>query len=376
MRKRLPGTVMSARFLRAWRGGWGRGRATAAGEAPRREKPPWRILFFGTDRFSAEILRALQAARPDRIVDHLEVVTLPPSHSKVLPVKKYAEQLQLPLHIWPDVGAWENFDVGVVASFGRLLSEDLIRKFPYGVLNVHPSYLPRWRGPAPIIHTVLHGDTVTGVTIMQIRPKRFDVGPIIKQEEFAVPPRCSAKELEPLLSKEGANMLIAVLKNLPESLSKKKEQPKEGVTHAPKVTIAMSCVQWEEQTAEQILRIHRALGAMVRPASQRTGCLSVIYLNPEGVVAEKEAIPGLVLYHKQLKILMIRCKEGWVGVKTIIHKKKLTATDFYNGYLHSWSQNNSLTMLKNCRFQTLKVTTAKKEAKKFIKSTVAMKPIQ
>uniref|UniRef100_A0A8C5SCI1 Methionyl-tRNA formyltransferase, mitochondrial n=1 Tax=Laticauda laticaudata TaxID=8630 RepID=A0A8C5SCI1_LATLA len=354
--------------------------------APRREKPPWRVLFFGTDHFSAEILRALQAAR--WIVDHLEVVTLPPSHSKVLPVKKYAEQLQLPIHIWPDVGAWENFDVGVVASFGRLLSEDLIQKFPYGMLNVHPSYLPRWRGPAPIIHTVLHGDTVTGVTVMQIRPKRFDVGPIIKQEEFAVPPRCSARELEPLLSKEGANMLIAVLQNLPESLSKKKEQPKEGVTHAPKITIAMSCVQWEEQTAEQILRIHRALGAMVRPASQRTGCLSMIYLNSEGafyknlldfqplnetggVVGTKlysgitfwNAIPGLVLYHKQLKILMIRCKEGWVGVKTIIHKKKLTATDFYNGYLHSWSQNNSLTVLKNCRFQTFKVTTAKKEAK-------------
>uniref|UniRef100_A0A8C6VQZ5 methionyl-tRNA formyltransferase n=1 Tax=Naja naja TaxID=35670 RepID=A0A8C6VQZ5_NAJNA len=204
---------MSSGFLRAWRRGWGRGRATAAGEAPRREKPPWRVLFFGTDHFSSEILRALQAARwgdgiqEKPLVDHLEVVTLPPSHSKVLPVKKYAEQLQLPIHIWPDVGAWETFDVGVVASFGRLLSEDLIQKFPYGMLNVHPSYLPRWRGPAPIIHTVLHGDTVTGVTIMQIRPKRFDVGPIIKQEEFAVPPRCSAKELEPLLSKEGANMV-------------------------------------------------------------------------------------------------------------------------------------------------------------------------
>uniref|UniRef100_A0A8C5S8X6 methionyl-tRNA formyltransferase n=1 Tax=Laticauda laticaudata TaxID=8630 RepID=A0A8C5S8X6_LATLA len=202
--QRLPGAAMRARFVRAWRGGWGGGRATVSGEAPRREKPPWRVLFFGTDHFSAEILRALQAARwvfrgeePDQIVDHLEVVTLPPSHSKVLPVKKYAEQLQLPIHIWPDVGAWENFDVGVVASFGRLLSEDLIQKFPYGMLNVHPSYLPRWRGPAPIIHTVLHGDTVTGVTVMQIRPKRFDVGPIIKQEEFAVPPRCSARELEP-----------------------------------------------------------------------------------------------------------------------------------------------------------------------------------
>ncbi|KAG8145189.1 hypothetical protein E2320_013552 [Naja naja] len=338
---------MSSGFLRAWRRGWGRGRATAAGEAPRREKPPWRVLFFGTDHFSSEILRALQAARvprPDQLVDHLEVVTLPPSHSKVLPVKKYAEQLQLPIHIWPDVGAWETFDVGVVASFGRLLSEDLIQKFPYGMLNVHPSYLPRWRGPAPIIHTVLHGDTVTGVTIMQIRPKRFD--------------------------------LIAVLQNLPESLSKKKEQPKEGVTHAPKVTIAMSCIQWEEQTAEQILRTHRALGAMMPLKTLWMGS-SVKLLDFEEeemlpdftdkVVAEKEAIPGLVLYHKQLKILMIQCKEGWVGVKTIIHKKKLTATDFYNGYLHSWLQNNSQTALKNCRFQTLKLTTAKKEAKKFIK---------
>uniref|UniRef100_A0A8C5S7T1 Methionyl-tRNA formyltransferase, mitochondrial n=1 Tax=Laticauda laticaudata TaxID=8630 RepID=A0A8C5S7T1_LATLA len=341
-----------ARFVRAWRGGWGGGRATVSGEAPRREKPPWRVLFFGTDHFSAEILRALQAARDNKIVDHLEVVTLPPSHSKVLPVKKYAEQLQLPIHIWPDVGAWENFDVGVVASFGRLLSEDLIQKFPYGMLNVHPSYLPRWRGPAPIIHTVLHGDTVTGVTVMQIRPKRFDVGPIIKQEEFAVPPRCSARELEPLLSKEGANMLIAVLQNLPESLSKKKEQPKEGVTHAPKITIAMSCVQWEEQTAEQILRIHRALGAMMPLKTLWMGS-SVKLLD-----FEEEMIPNFTgTYEKPL--------EGWVGVKTIIHKKKLTATDFYNGYLHSWSQNNSLTVLKNCRFQTFKVTTAKKEAKNF-----------
>ncbi|XP_060550762.1 methionyl-tRNA formyltransferase, mitochondrial isoform X1 [Pantherophis guttatus] len=370
---------MSARFLRAWRGGWGRGRGrghgTPPGEAPRREEPPWRVLFFGTDHFSAEILRALQAARvprPDQLVDHLEVVTLPPSHSKVLPVKKYAEQFQLPVHIWPDVGSCESFDIGVVASFGRLLSEDLIRKFPYGMLNVHPSYLPRWRGPAPIIHTVLHGDTVTGVTIMQIRPKRFDVGPIIKQEEFAVPPRCSAKKLEPLLSKEGANMLIAVLHNLPESLSKKKEQPKEGVTQAPKVTIAMSCIQWEEQTAEQILRLHRALGAMMPLKTLWMGC-SVKLLDFEEeemlpdftdkVVAEKEATPGLVLYHKQLKILIIRCKEGWVGVRSIIHKKKLTATDFYNGYLHSWPQNNSQTALKNCRFQTLKLTTVKKKPK-------------
>ncbi|XP_061451631.1 methionyl-tRNA formyltransferase, mitochondrial isoform X2 [Rhineura floridana] len=259
---------MRGLILRAWRGGWcrGRGHATGAGDAQRREKPPWRVLFFGTDSFAAEILRALQTAREPRsdlLLDHLEVVTLQSQLSKGLPVNNYAEQLQLPIHLWPDVGPCEDFDVGVVASFGRLLSEDLILKFPYGVLNIHPSCLPRWRGPAPIIHTVLHGDTVTGVTIMQIKPKRFDVGPIIKQETFPVPVHCSAKELESILSKLGAKMLIAVLQNLPESLRNKREQPKEGVTFAPKVTVAASCIRWEEQAPEQILRLYRALGTMM-----------------------------------------------------------------------------------------------------------------
>uniref|UniRef100_A0A8C4LI85 Methionyl-tRNA formyltransferase, mitochondrial n=1 Tax=Equus asinus asinus TaxID=83772 RepID=A0A8C4LI85_EQUAS len=175
-----------------------------------RERPPWRVLFFGTDQFAREALRALHAARyrgrEEELIDKLEVVTVPSPSPRGLPVKQYAVQSQLPVYEWPDVGSGE-YDVGVVASFGRLLSEALILKFPYGILNVHPSCLPRWRGPAPIIHTVLHGDTVTGVTIMQIRPKRFDVGPILKQETVPVPPKSTAKELEAVLSRLGANMV-------------------------------------------------------------------------------------------------------------------------------------------------------------------------
>ncbi|XP_062998731.1 methionyl-tRNA formyltransferase, mitochondrial [Elgaria multicarinata webbii] len=367
---------MRGGILRAWRGGWSwarsRSHATAAGKAPRREKPPWRVLFFGTDGFSAETLRALQAAReprPGLLVDHLEVVTLQSQLPKGLPVKNCAEQLHLPIHLWPDVGPCEHFDVGVVASFGRLLSEDLILKFPYGVLNVHPSYLPRWRGPAPIIHTVLHGDTVTGVTIMQIRPKRFDVGPIIKQETFAVPGHCSAKELESLLSKLGANMLIDVLQNLPESLKNKREQQKEGITFAPKVTVAMSCINWEEQHPEQILRMHRALGSMM-PLQTLWMDTTVKLLDfvevetlpdlTDRLVAESWTIPGSVFYHKQRQTLVIRCKEGCIGVKAVLLKKKLTAADFYNGYLHPWFQQNSKMPPGMCRFQTLKLATAKK----------------
>ncbi|XP_057287006.1 methionyl-tRNA formyltransferase, mitochondrial [Pezoporus wallicus] len=354
---------MRGRLLRAWRQG-----VKAA-------LPPWRVLFFGTDRFAVTALRALQEAREpseDSLVSRLEVVTLPSRLPGDLPVRSCARELQLPVHEWPHTGPAGQFDVGVVASFGRLLSEELILQFPYGVLNVHPSCLPRWRGPAPIIHTVLHGDKVTGVTIMEIRPKRFDVGPIIKQEEFAVPPRCTAKELEVVLSKMGANMLISVLRNLPESLKNKKEQPEEGVTFAPKISIAKSCVRWEEQTAAQVIQLYRAIGSMFPLQTLWKGTtvklLDFVEVDDIPGFADQTlndcgAVPGSLLYHKASETLIARCKEGWVGIKAVVLKKKLTAVDFYNGYMHSWFQQKSRAVHQECRFQTLKLSRTKKTLK-------------
>uniref|UniRef100_A0A8C5UBS5 Methionyl-tRNA formyltransferase, mitochondrial n=1 Tax=Malurus cyaneus samueli TaxID=2593467 RepID=A0A8C5UBS5_9PASS len=341
-----PGAGPVASSARAGAGAAGPGAAACV----RREGagPPWRVLFFGTDRFAVTTLRALQAAgepSEDSLVSRLEVVTLPSRLPGDLPVRSCARELQLPVHEWPHTGPVGHFDVGVVASFGRLLSEDIILQFPYGVLNVHPSCLPRWRGPAPIVHTVLHGDKVTGVTIMEIRPKRFDVGPIIKQEEVAVPPRCTAQELEGMLAKIGANMLLAVLKNLPESLKNKKEQPKEGVTFAPKVSIVKSCIKWEEQTAAQIIQLHRAIGSMF-PLQTLWKGTTIKLLD----FVEVDNIPGFTGI----------C---WVGIKTVVLKKKLTAIDFYNGYMHSWFQQNPRTVHQECRFQTLRLSTAKKTLK-------------
>ncbi|XP_032273549.1 methionyl-tRNA formyltransferase, mitochondrial [Phoca vitulina] len=341
-----------------------------------REKPPWRVLFFGTDQFAREALRALHAARENKeeeLIEKLEVVTVPSPSPKGLPVKQYAVQSQLPVYEWPDVGSGE-YDVGVLASFGRLLSEALILKFPYGILNVHPSCLPRWRGPAPIIHTVLHGDTVTGVTIMQIRPKRFDVGPILKQEAVPVPPKSTAKELEEVLSRLGANMLISVLKNLPESLSNGRQQPTEGVTHAPKISAGTSCIKWEEQTSEQIFRLYRAIGTIIPLQTlwmdNTIKLLDLVEVNSSVLtdpkLREQPVIPGSVIYHKQSQILLVCCKDGWIGVRSVMLKKTLTATDFYNGYLHPWYQKDSQAQPRQCRFQTLRLPTKKQEKKKIV----------
>ncbi|KAM8780801.1 methionyl-tRNA formyltransferase, mitochondrial isoform 1-T1 [Rhynchonycteris naso] len=339
-----------------------------------RKKPPWRVLFFGTDQFAREALRALHAARENKeeLIEKLEVVTVPSPSPKGLPVKQYAVQSQLPVYEWPDVGSGE-YDVGVVASFGRLLSEALILKFPYGILNVHPSCLPRWRGPAPIIHTVLHGDTITGVTIMQIRPKRFDVGPILRQETIAVPPKITAKELEAVLSRLGANMLISVLKNLPESLNNGRQQPAAGVTHAPKISAGTSCIQWEKQTSEEIFRLYRAIGNIIPLQTlwmdHTIKLLDLVEVN-SSVLADPRLtrqafIPGSIIYHKQSQILLVCCKDGWVGVRSVMLKKTLTATDFYNGYLHPWHQRNSQAHPSQCRFQTLRLPT-KKQGEKIV----------
>ncbi|XP_040271715.1 methionyl-tRNA formyltransferase, mitochondrial isoform X1 [Bufo bufo] len=324
-----------------------------------RTRPPWKVMFFGTDEFALECLKSLNKQRKaqEEVVGKLEVVSLPTLLPKGLPVANYASDEGIPLHEWPDIGPCDQFDVGVVASFGRLLSEDLILKFPYGILNVHPSLLPRWRGPAPLIHTVLSGDQKTGVTIMQIRPKRFDVGPIVMQKTFPVAPKCTSKELEAVLSKQGAEMLMSVLKDLPERLRTATEQPKEGATFAPKITAAMSCVKWAEQTPEQIVRLECAIGFAMPLQAVWMGApiklLDFVEVPDSLITSDFPRFPGSISYLSAPQIMVVRCKDGWVGIRTVKLGKKMSAKDFYNGYLHPWFVKKSDIPLEECRFHTL-----------------------
>ncbi|XP_026149526.1 methionyl-tRNA formyltransferase, mitochondrial isoform X2 [Mastacembelus armatus] len=285
--------------------------------------PPWRLMFFGSDQFAVESLKALTSSRSssDGIVKSLEVVTL----SADVPVKRFALENHLPVHSWPPDNVDGQFDVGVVVSFGCLIHETLISKFPYGILNVHPSLLPRWRGPAPIFHTILHGDTLTGVTIIQIHPHRFDVGPILNQDFHQVSDTCTADELGAVLATKGAHLLVQTLSSLSERLAHKQEQGQIGATFAPKIKTSISWVKWEEQTCDQIDRLYRAIGFRIP-------------LRTTWMDDKKKPVPGSVSYQKESNTLAVCCKDGWVGFKAVLLKKRLTAADFYNGYLHHTQQ--------------------------------------
>ncbi|KAM7423477.1 hypothetical protein PAMA_000025 [Pampus argenteus] len=319
--------------------------------------PPWRILFFGSDQFAVESLKHLTSNRNScgGVVESLEVVT----SSGDMPVKRFARQNQLPLHSWPLGDLHKQFDVGVVVSFGCLLHENVINKFPYGILNVHPSLLPRWRGPAPIFHTIMHGDTVTGVTIMQIHPHRFDVGPILSQELHQVPENCTADELRAVLATKGACLLIDTLRMLPERVANKTAQSQTGVTFAPKITTSMSWIVWEEQTCDQIDCLYRAIGSKIP--------LRTIWMDSTVKLLDfvgrchislsdqtRKLVPGSLSYQEESNTMAVLCKDGWVGFKTMVLKKRLTATDFYNGYLHQALKKVTPHQIPECLFVSRK----------------------
>lgn len=300
-----------------------------------RPEPPWDLLFFGTDHFAVESLKALSSSRfcAEPVVRSLEVVTLPGR----LPVTTFSQQNGLRIHSWPPLLSSGQFHVGVVVSFGSLLPESLIQKFPLGILNVHPSLLPRWRGPAPIYHTILQGDQVTGVTVMQIRPHRFDVGPILSQETFHIEKKMTSDELGAALAVRGAQMLVETLRTLHEKIQNRREQSVTGATFAPKIHRSMSFLQWEDQTSDHIDRLHRAIGARIPLRTLwngRTLQLLDFVGRCEVSPAGAAAAPGSVMFLKESNILSVRCKDGWVGFGSVLLKKRLTAADFYNGYLH------------------------------------------
>lgn len=185
-----------------------------------------RAVFMGSDGFSLPILDALIAAGPGLPipVDTVAAVTQPdrpagrgrrPGSN---PVKRRAvtaglivlqpERLRDPDSLVSIVDLKP--DLIVVAAYGQLLPRALLAAAPAGCLNLHPSILPRFRGPSPIAGTILEGDGMTGVTLMNMSAK-MDAGPIIAQVETEVFPTETAGELEARLAVLSAQLLLRTL---------------------------------------------------------------------------------------------------------------------------------------------------------------------
>ncbi|CAH1176434.1 unnamed protein product [Phaedon cochleariae] len=300
---------------------------------------PWNVLFFGTDKFSLYSLESLNRERMNgSILNGIEIVTT--CKGKSNPVKKYAVQNELVIHSWPFTVPKNVYDVGLVVSFGHLIPESVIARFPLGMLNVHASLLPRWRGAAPIIYALANGDSETGVTVMRIKPDHFDIGDIVMQKKISISQDTQMPQLHKELGHLGADCLISTLRNLPNLLENAVPQPNTGVTFAPKIMPEFAVVDWNSMTSNQVYNLYRSLKGLQSPTTSWSG-LQMKLTDLEdcghcGVLEDCEMSPGYVKYDKTNRTLIVTCaSHSHIRVRQVqVHGRKvMSATDFNNGFV-------------------------------------------
>ncbi len=162
-----------------------------------------KVVFFGSGYFVIPVIKALQdqglmlvvTNEPKgRLVDYLKKHKIPYMFSQL----KDASTIEKIKEINPDLA--------ILASFGVYVPDAIINMFPQGILNVHPSLLPEFKGPSPVQFTILSGTKKTGVTIIQMDDE-FDHGPIVAQKSVDLAGNETSPQLLELLFEEGAELI-------------------------------------------------------------------------------------------------------------------------------------------------------------------------
>ena len=304
-----------------------------------------RVLFMGTSEFANPALTALIAEN----YEILGVVTQPDRPSgrgkkiKPSPVKEIALDHDLQVY-QPEKVRKKEFvenlkrldpDVMVVAAFGQLLPQTVLDIPPCGVINIHPSLLPKYRGAAPIQWALINGEKETGVTLMLLDVGE-DTGDIICRARIPIELKDTALTLHQKLAKIGAKLLIDVLANLqPGEPPPSTPQNHTEATHAPRLTKEIGCINWPDSST----KIHN----LIRGTSGWPGAYTFIRENTliKIIQAQLEHTketqlneqPGSIWIDAEQNLIVSTGK----GKVQLLHvqpetKKVMSAKDFINGY--------------------------------------------
>ena len=203
-----------------------------------------KLVFFGTEDFSLPTLVALV----EHGYDIVAVVTKPDARrgrksELVMPsVKKYAIEHDIPVLQPTKVGeitdelAELKADAAVLVSYGKLIPKRTIDLFnPIGIINIHPSLLPRYRGPAPIEAAIVNGDSETGISIMRLT-LGMDEGPVFVQERIALSGKETKPQLYDAFARRGAELLMTTLPDILSGTLQPNQQEHDDVSYTSLLT--------------------------------------------------------------------------------------------------------------------------------------------
>lgn len=195
-----------------------------------------KVIFFGSSRYVVPVVEMLHD------VFSLSFVVTTEQGSQA-PIPFYCKTKKIDfIKIMKSADLISSYEIedsgaklGVVADFGLIIPEKTINFFELGIINIHPSLLPKYRGSTPVQSAILNGDTKTGVSIIQL-DKYMDHGPILVQKEVEISPDDTSKSLYEKLFKEGTKLLKDSIQKLETQKTNPKEQDHESATFTKKLT--------------------------------------------------------------------------------------------------------------------------------------------
>lgn len=308
-----------------------------------------RVVFMGTPSYAVPVLEIL------RISADLEVVAVvtPPDQPRgrgrsmeATPVKVAAQEAGLPVlqpaslrppHVRQELASLEP-DVAVVAAYGKLLPARVLKLPRHGCLNIHPSLLPRYRGPSPVVTALLDGQDITGVTLMLL-DEGMDMGPIVARSEYQLQGDETAGSLTEELFRMGGRLLVENLGPWVAGKLEARAQDESQATFTRKIDREDGRVDWN-MPAIELERRRRAFTPWPCLFTEWQGktvrLLDVTALDPESerlgsALEEPGLVQGLSLDDAPLGIGTAR---GILRVKALQleGRRPTTAAEFIRGY--------------------------------------------
>ena len=192
------------------------------------------VAFFGTPHFAQIVLEKLLDSpyKPKLTITAPDAKSGRGNKLKETPVKQTAVKNNIkvftPTNLKTESGP-EVFDLAILVAYGKIIPRAVLEIPKYGFINIHPSVLPKYRGPTPVQNTILNGDEKTGVSIMLL-DEQIDHGPIITQTEMKIDVNDTHKSLSEKLFIQGAETLLEILPDFLTGILVPKEQHHEDAT--------------------------------------------------------------------------------------------------------------------------------------------------
>ena len=296
-----------------------------------------RILFAGTPEIAIPSLKKLYENNYN-IVGVLTSPDKPNKRGKLTqcPIKELALSLSLDVYTPHKIDDKFNqtikeleLDLLVVFAYGKIFPESFLSLFKKGGINIHPSLLPKYRGPSPLVATILSEDEFYGITIQELALK-MDSGDILLQEKYPLQNE-TAKELTEIVAEKSPELLIQIMQRIEKGTLNPIPQNHEEATYCHLIKKEDGIIDWNK-SANLISKEIRAFQPW--PGSKTTINGKTLFLrNAIPNLATSEEKPGTILSVTKDNIV-IQTGDGTLEIKTLQweNRKELSVKDFLNGY--------------------------------------------